>query len=267
MDNVNDKTMEEKLVNEKKQEEEVHLGKWLVQPGVTRFFKHILLVTVLIGIIITAVFLFYYDALRRAESWACHDLKFYKSADTAVEEFAKLTLSPTFAKVHTSTLDRLRDQYGEIRNHARFHIKMAVSFHSRYYMVLIMAAMLACLASALLLFISKEGWSKTSSYVITMFLILASAAAFFGVLPNIFNYKKNINENTKLYLQYRVLEYKIASYVATGTNSDNKSMDIKEFIHAIDASIAGMAQYPLDYDPDAIPKLQRLVEEMEGGKL
>lgn len=259
--------MEETSVGEKKQEEEVPLGKWLAQLGVTRFFKHIMLVAVLIGIIIAAVFIFYYDALRRAESWSCHDLKFYESADTAVQEFAKLTLSPQLVKADKSALYRLRDQYGEVRNHARFHIKMAVSFHSRYYTVLIMAAMLACLASALLLFISKEGWAKTSSYVMTIFLILASATAFFGVLPNIFNYKENINKNTDLYLVYRMLEYKIASYVATGTNSENKPMSIEVFIHAVDARIEGVVQYPLDYDPSAIPKLQRLVEEMEGGKL
>ena len=128
-----------------------------------------------------------------------------------------------------------------------------------------MAAMLACLASALLLFISKEGWTKTSSYVVTMFLILASAAAFFGVLPNIFNYKENINKNTDLYLACRMIEYKIASYVATGTNSKNKPMDIKAFIHEVDAYIKNVAQYPLDYDPSAIPKLKKLVEDMEGG--
>lgn len=267
MDEPHDKTMEEKPVVEKTPDEEGLLAKWLVQPGVTRFFNHIVLIAILIGIIIAAVFIFYYDALKRAESWACHDLKFYKSADTAVREFGKLTLPPAFAKADSSKLHRLRDQYGEVRNHARFHIKMAVSFHTRYYMVLIMAAMLACLASALLLYISKEGWGKTSSYVMTMFLVLAAAAAFFGVLPGIFNYKDNINKNTKLYLEYRVLEYKIASYVATGTNSDNDTLAIDEYIHVIDKHIEGIAQYPLDYDPSAIPKLQQLVEGMEGGKL
>jgi predicted PurR-regulated permease PerM len=262
MEESHDKTSVEKPEVEKAKKEEVPLGKWLSQPGVTRFFKHIILVAVLIGIIIAAVFIFYYDALRRAESWACHDLKFYKSADTAVQEFDSLTRTSSVANAGKAQLDRLRDQYGEVRNHARFHIKMAVSFHTRYYMVMVMAAMMACLASALLLFISKEGWSKISSYVITMFVILAAAAAFFGLLPRIFNYQANINANTQLYLFYRVLEYRIASYVATGTNFENKRVEISNFIHTLDNSIAKTAKYPLDYNPSEIPDIQTLMKQM-----
>jgi len=129
-------------------------------------------------------------------------------------------------------------------------------------MAILITTISGILSAISLLFISKAGWLNVSRYVITIFLVTTSSAAFFGGFPLLFKQKQNIDENKKLFLAYSALANQVLSYAATGEDLRKKEKaGMKDFIHRIDTALAELYTFPIELEPSAIPDLKKILKE------
>ncbi len=148
---------------------------------------------------------------------------------------------------------RIENQLQEITERARHHLRVATDFYTNYYQIVSVMMVTGLLASIALLSISKNGWSATNSYIITIFIVMTSATAYYGAYIPVFKIDQNVADNKSLYLQYVNLGNEVMSYLATNSNSKNVLQKDSEFIHYIDLELAKLNNIAIGFDYSKIP--------------
>jgi hypothetical protein len=103
------------------------------------------------------------------------------------------------------------------------------------------------------LFISRRGWDSAGPYLVAVFITMTSMAGYFGAFPTMFEQARNIEDNKKAYMAYVALENRVLSYVASGSDEDNKPKPLAQFIHELDARLKALHRLPVELNPEAIP--------------
>ncbi len=82
-----------------------------------------------------------------------------------------------------------------------------------FYTTILMSGGLAAIAAIMLLFIAMDGWKSSNPYARNLLLIATVSATFCAAFPSLFQQQRNIDENTRLYLEYVALTNEMCSYV------------------------------------------------------
>jgi hypothetical protein len=168
-------------------------------------------------------------------------------ADTTGAGAADPSTTPIPPPTEAETL-RLQDQLQTIRDRIRHHGTVMAYFYEKYYGAITMVMIAGVIVAVTLFFIAQKGWDNASSYVKAIFVVMSAAAAFYGLLPPVFEQEKNITDNKELFLQYKVLESELGSYPLTHTTVKNEPKPAKDFINYIDAEMARIGNIAVGFD-------------------
>ena len=127
-------------------------------------------------------------------------------------------------------------------------------------MALTIAPAAAVVAAAMLLFITREGWDRTSPFVKSTFITATAIAAFYGPFPSLFKQDENATENSNLYVAYINVEQEILSFLATGSIQSKNSMTIKDFIHQVDKRLVELNKVAIGFDKTQVTNPKTMFE-------
>lgn len=242
------------------------INAWFAQKKNRALLKHFLLVCFLLVLIRVGMTIFLDMGVSTIVEWTEHYPSLFWGGDSARAEFAALEYSPDIDTIGIQQKERLREQFVEIRNRAVIHLKVMLYFYSRYIMATSMATVLGLIASIVFLLVSRVGWAKADKYLITILIVTASTAVFFGLAPQLYKQSENLEANKKLYVSYKALEERVLNYIATGhdLSTDNKieKVDSKIFIHRIGTQLDSLHYFPIEIDADVIPEPGEILQDI-----
>ncbi|MDT5293909.1 MAG: hypothetical protein QOJ76_789 [Acidobacteriota bacterium] len=143
---------------------------------------------------------------------------------------------------------RLDEQLGSIRAKINHHGAVMAFFFEAYYMAISVVLFTGLIAAVALFFIAQNGWSNTDPYVKTIFLVMAAAAAYYGLFPPVFQQQQNISDNKTLFLEYKSLENEVVSYPLTGANIQGDPKTAKQFITYVDSTMKTLGNIAIGFD-------------------
>jgi len=188
------------------------------------------------------------DAAGNARRWLANDI-----ANFDISKARPLDYASAHAMAARPLKQRLQQQYDQLRARASAHLDIMAYYYGRYYMAISLATIAGIVAAVALLFITRKGWDSASPYLVAVFITMTSIAGFFGAFPAMFEQAKNIEDNKKAYVAYVALENRVLSYVASGSDEDNKPKPLAQFIHELDARLKALHRLPVELNPEAIP--------------
>lgn len=161
----------------------------------------------------------------------------------------------SFEQLNASNLERarLKDQLVLLRVRSQHHLTVALFFFMNYYMAILQAFVMGSVAASALFFIAKDGYGKTKSYVITVFVTATVLTTIFGAFPSVFRQSENVADNKYLYLKYIALQNEMLSYGATGMDATLKKCTPAEFIAYIDKELNQANNVAVGFDASKIP--------------
>ena len=218
------------------------------------FGKHFLLAFVLVAMVAAGMATLMVQGDARARRWLSEDLD-----DLTTE--VTLGFGAAFEDADADQEARLQAQYEVVRSRALLHLKVMTYFYSRQYMAVTMATILGLTAGLALIFISKTGWAKANTYLLTVFVVTAVSAAFFAAFPALFQQQKNIDDNRDLYIAYTALEQRLVSYAATAQDASGEDVPLSDYIHRVDKDLAALHNLPLHLDPEAVPEPPSMTDQ------
>ena len=224
------------------------------------FTKIILIICVIISIcLFIGVPRLNKSAIHNAEEWLSGDIQRFLS-DKNVD------FSIQFDNDEDKLRNRLQAQYDFTRDRAKTHQTIMIYYYSRYYMAISLAVIFGIVATLMMVIISKEGWEKTSNYIIAIFLTTSGLAAYFTAFPSLYEQKHNIEQNKILYSAYLNIEDQILSYSVTKKVSriikdkDEKEMrktELSVFVHDLDNQLATYNKLPIKLDEESIKSVMQ----------
>jgi hypothetical protein len=143
---------------------------------------------------------------------------------------------------------RLDEQLGSIRARINHHGAVMAFFYKAYYMSIVMVMVAGIIAALTLFFIAQDGWSDTNPYVKTIFLVMAGAAAYYGLFPPVFQQQQNISDNKALFLAYKALENEVISYPLTLMNIKGEGKTPPQFITYVDSEMGRLGNIAIGFD-------------------
>jgi hypothetical protein len=200
---------------------------------------------------------------RWANARAARWVQDFTSAESSDE-----TVKGSFSTANTANAAeqvRIESQFQQIRQRAKHHLEVMIDFYGWYYMSIVLTSWMGAFAAIALFWITKDGWSKASSYQIILFVVMTAAALFFSAFPKMFRQEENIADNKQLYLQYVALENEIRSYCVTGETAAGDKKTPATFIHYLDDRMNKTNNIALGFDSTAVPKYDAL-EAAKGQK-
>ena len=215
--------------------------------------KHLALVALLLSFILVVYYRYHAEAERFAEMW--------RPPNYAVQKLEINNTTPKALKGNNLEVNRINNQIIEINDRIISQFDILKLLYSRYYFLIILATMTSVAAAIILLIITKSGWTNTSSYIITAFLILLTFATSSTAYINIFNLDKNITDNKALYIQYIAMKIEISSYITNGEGIDGKEVKLSKFIHNIDKKLVSLNPMALGFDATQIPDYRKIVKD------
>ncbi|WP_026731366.1 hypothetical protein [Fischerella sp. PCC 9605] len=186
-------------------------------------------------------------------------------------------------------IQRLEDILKSIKDRAKSHIRVAIDYSQWLFSSTFTASILALLAVGCLFDISRKGWKDANNYIINIFVVSSGCALFSGALVAVFQYERNIRDNSGLYLAYVELENKVLTQLVTeltpvtntGTSqlspsanaklpSSNSNLEVnqisptkngislKEIISATNLSLSKLNAISIAVDTGSVPFIQTL---------
>lgn len=160
---------------------------------------------------------------------------------------------------------RLLKQIEDVHKKAKIHLDVTRFFYVQYYLSISLLSIAAIVAAIALLFISKQGWEKSSKKLIYVFVVATGTTALFSAFIVVFQYDSNIKDNKQLYIAYTALEDKILSYFSTGhfaiKINPGKPGNLKEpvqVIQQIDSEIAALNNIAVGFDSTKVLNYQEV---------
>jgi len=160
---------------------------------------------------------------------------------------------------------RLLKQIEDVHKKAKIHLDVTRFFYVQYYLSISLLSNAAIVAAITLLFISKQGWEKSSRKLIYVFVVASGITALFSAFIVVFQYDSNIKDNKQLYIAYTALEDKILSYFSTGQFAikinPGKPGNLKEtvqVIQQIDSEIAALNNIAVGFDSTKVLNYQEV---------
>lgn len=152
---------------------------------------------------------------------------------------------PVFTAAETA---RLEEQKADIIRHVRFHGQVMAFFYSNYYMAIAVLLFAGVLLAIALFFIAQDGWTGANPYVRTLFVVMAAAAAYYGLYPPVFQQEQNIADNKQLFLEYQTLKHEVESYPVTKTTVKGDEKEPHDFIRYVDSELARLGNIAIGFD-------------------
>jgi hypothetical protein len=148
---------------------------------------------------------------------------------------------------------RLRGQYQEIRARMEHHLSVLKLFYVTSYTTILMTGGLTAVAAIMLLFITMDGWKSSNQYARNLFLMATATATFCAAFPSLFQQQRNIDENTRLYLEYVALTNEMCSYATTGSTNDDPALTANDFIVSVDKRLKVLNKIAVGFDVSKVP--------------
>jgi len=168
------------------------------------------------------------------------------------------------ARTADEEMGRLRGQYQEIRTRMNHHLSVLKMFYVTFYTTILMSGGLAAIAAIMLLFIAMDGWKSSNPYARNLFLIATVSATFCAAFPSLFQQQRNIDENTRLYLEYVALTNEMCSYTTTGGASDETNIERKDFIRNVDRQLKALNKIAVGFDVSKVPDFTSALQKASG---
>lgn len=115
-------------------------------------------------------------------------------------------------------INQLRELYSFISHAKEVNIITAVNYNAYGFSFTVLFAIFSVISGILGFLILRKGWDNVNNfYLKSSFLVAFFFSTVFGILPNVFNNKKNTEENLKNFFYYNELQIDIYTLV-----KDNK---------------------------------------------
>lgn len=154
---------------------------------------------------------------------------------------------------------RLQEQATTLSGRAEFHKAVMLYFLSNYYSAIVLAAVCGGIAAAMLVLISKKGWSEANFYAVATFLTASACATFFLAMPALFKQEENVSKNQLLYLKYVNLLHETRTHALfhpiCQTNAPTN------FIAYIDGEMAKANDIAVAFDPTKFPTFKNIAAD------
>ncbi len=150
---------------------------------------------------------------------------------------------------------------GDRMNH---HLSVLKMFYVTFYTTILMSGGLAAIAAIMLLFIAMDGWKSSNPYARNLFLIATVSATFCAAFPSLFQQQRNIDENTRLYLEYVALTNEMCTYTTTGGASDETNIERKDFIRNVDRQLKALNKIAVGFDVSKVPDFTSALQKASG---
>jgi len=156
---------------------------------------------------------------------------------------------------------RLSGQYKEIRARMEHHLSVLKLFYVTSYTTILMTGVLTAVAAIMLLFITMYGWTSSNQYVRNVFLMATASATFCAAFPSMFQQQRNIDENTRLYLEYVGLTNEMCSYATTRLTSDEPAVGPDAFIVSVDKRLKVLNKIAVGFDVSKVPDFNAALQK------
>lgn len=199
-------------------------------------------------------------AMNCAEDWLGAELALLQqpyvlAADKAPAAAPSRVLA--VKELEAAVATRLAGQANEARRGAGTHLKITQFFFVRYYMFTAVAAGLALLSAICFAFISLKGWSDASPYLATGFIVLSALTTYFSAMPALYQQTQNIDNNKRLYADYRAVMADIETYAAAGPpQKETNVLAPDQFMRKVDERLAQLRSLPLTFNTGVLKELQ-----------
>lgn len=201
-------------------------------------------------------------AMDCAEDWLGAELAQLKESYVLVADktpAADATPSRVLAvkDLNPAVATRLAGQANEARRGAGTHLKITEFFFVRYYMFTAVAAGLALVSAICFAFISLKGWSDASPYLATGFIVLSALTTYYSAMPALYQQTQNIDNNKRLYADYRAVMADIETYAAAGPpQKETNVLPPDQFMRKVDERLAQLRSLPLTFNTGVLKELQ-----------
>ena len=153
-------------------------------------------------------------------------------------------------KAENMLLQRIQDQYEDVKKHEHYHLNIIVFFNAHYYSVIALLLVTSAFAAILLFSVTKDGWANSSIWHRTIFLTVASASIIYSTLPSVFKFESNINASESLFKSYYDTENHIRSTMAktiNGADSSNRIIFTRLIDH-VDSQLVSNCKINVGFD-------------------
>lgn len=201
-------------------------------------------------------------AVDCAKDWLGDELKLLEQPYVLTTDKLPAADAPPVRLLAVKELDptvavRLVGQANEARRGASTHLKIAQFFFVRYYMFTAVAAGLALVSAICFAFISLKGWSDASPYLVTGFIVLSALTTYFSAMPALYQQTQNVDNNKRLYADYRAVVADIETYAAAGPpQKETNVLAPDQFMRKVDERLAQLRSLPLSFNTGVLKELQ-----------
>jgi len=184
-----------------------------------------------------------------------------KHSETTLDQVAKVN----FGNMDINIPHHLVEQANSASRLAEAYLEIIKDQYRFYYGTFFASIACGAVAAMLLIFVTRDGWHATNDYLLSGFVVFAIAAVTFASAIPIFQYKENIETNTKLYLSSLSLEVDISTFLVA---YDSKSRPIKkeprDFLTDVATRIKECEQVAITFDPSKIRTAAELANSVSG---
>ncbi|MEL6461590.1 MAG: hypothetical protein AAFQ91_25725 [Cyanobacteria bacterium J06621_15] len=157
---------------------------------------------------------------------------------------------------------RIIQQLEIIELNAKNHVSITLYFYTRIFTEITVASVSGIIAAICLFYISRIGWDKANNYIINIFVVTTGVTVFVGSLPIVFQQEQNIQDNTKLYLNYINLKNKILTSLATQKNQKEETIELSQIILNTEKELKELNRISIGFDTTAIPKNPDIINSL-----
>ncbi|MFN8356975.1 MAG: hypothetical protein U0Y10_21150 [Spirosomataceae bacterium] len=142
----------------------------------------------------------------------------FKAADTTMSKHIDRVPFVTAKQatfLSNEELATIRNQYFYLQTKKDYHEGMLSRFYALYFAITTCALLASVLIGGLLAYIANLGWSQANLKIKTFFVTMGIFTTLYGSVLNVFNLKKNAENNLKFFLEYKGIQIEIYDYLTT----------------------------------------------------
>ncbi len=143
---------------------------------------------------------------------------FFHKADTTMahhidrNKMADATKTTFMLPAYEATL---HNQYQYLQARKNYHERMVERFFALYFAIVTCGMITSVLVGGLLAYIANIGWKATTSSLKAFFVTLGVFTTLYGSVLNVFDLKKNAENNLKFFHEYKGIQVEIYDYLTT----------------------------------------------------
>jgi len=137
------------------------------------------------------------------------------------------------------------------REHNRAVFMSMYAYHFTSTTLLII---LSSLSTVLLLIVANQGIANTKPYFKTVFFTIAFITTSYAVIPQVYDFEKNIETNFDLYRSYEQLRYDIYSYATLMREGDemDELQSFSEFYTGLIGEMRDLINIGIQFDSESL---------------